>query len=182
MTITIRPIEPGDILALADLHTASWRDAYRGLLSNDYLDSHAAADRLSVWTTRLAHLPPSHYGFIADAGQMPVGFVFLQGAEDAVWGTLVDNLHVVPSFKGQGIGRLLMDAAARETVHRHSAAGVYLWVFEGNQGARRFYARLGGHDAERVLVEAPGGGTLPAWRVVWKSPADLLRASGRRDA
>ena len=182
MTSTIRTIEPTDVRTLANIHTASWRDAYRGLLSDDYLDFLAAADRLAVWTARMAERSPAHYGFIAEVGDTPVGFVFLHGAADAIWGTLIDNLHVLPSFKGQSIGRLLMDIAARETMHRHSGDGMFLWVFEENHQARRFYAKLGGQDVERVLVDVPGGGKRPACRVAWKSPADLLCASSREGA
>ena len=178
--ITVRPIVAADAVALAGLHTASWRDAYRGLLRDEYLDSSAAADRLAVWSERMQNLEPSHYGFIAEAGDTPVGFVFLYGASDPLWGTLVDNLHVLPSFKGQGTGRQLMRAATRETMQRHPDDGVHLWVFEGNYQARGFYARLGGRDAERAIVEVAGGGSQPAVRVVWTNPASLLDASSRR--
>ena len=180
--IAIRPISATDTVTLAGLHAASWRDAYRGLLRDDYLDSNAAADRLAVWTERMQNVQPSHYGFIAEAGHTAVGFVFLLGAVDPLWGTLVDNLHVLPSFKGQGTGRQLMIAGTRETIERHPNEGVHLWVFEENHQARRFYARLGGRDAERAIVEVPGGGSQPAVRVVWTSPAILLERSNVRGA
>ena len=179
MEITIRPIVVTDAITLARLHAASWQDAYRGLLRDEYLDSDVAADRLAVWTERMQNVQPSHYGFIAKAGYTPVGFVFLHGAVDPFWGTLVDNLHVLPSFKGQGAGRLLMAAATRETIQRHPDEGVYLWVFEENHQARAFYARLGGRDAERAIVDVAGGGSQPVVRVVWTSPASLLEASSR---
>jgi GNAT superfamily N-acetyltransferase len=174
--MTIRPVGQADAATLARLHATSWRDAYRGLLRDEYLDSLVEIDRLAVWTGRLENLQPAHYGFIAETGGTAVGFVFLHGAEDAAWGTLLDNLHVVPGFTRQGIGRVLMETAARETVRRHPNDGVYLWVFEANHQARRFYARLGGRDVERAVVEAPGGGARPAWRVAWHRP-ELLLAS-----
>jgi GNAT superfamily N-acetyltransferase len=170
----VRPLVKADATTLARLHAASWRNAYRGLLRDEYLDSIADADRLAVWAARMDHPQPTDFGFIAEADAACAGFVFLRGVDDAAWGTLVDNLHVLPAFKGQGIGRLLMEAAARETIRRHPDHGVFLWVFEANHHARRFYARLGGRDAERQVVDAPGGGALPAWRVVWPSPAHLL--------
>ena len=173
--ITVRPLVNADATTVARLHAASWRDAYRGLLRDEYLDVTVAADRRAVWIGRMANQQPTQYGFVAETGGEPVGFVFLYGTEDAVWGTLLDNLHVLPAFKSQGIGRVLMQAAARETARRHPDHGVYLWVFEANHQARRFYARLGGRDAERALLEAPGGGILPAWRVAWPNPQALLK-------
>ena len=77
---------------------------------------------------------------------------------------------------------MLIAAAAREAVRRYPTEGVHLWVFEPNVKARRFYSRLGGRDAERAVIEAPGGGAIAEWRVVWNSPEQLLRAIAERDA
>ena len=162
------------------MHIASWRDAYRGLLSDAYLDGEAVSDRISVWTERMQHPDPACFGFVAEMNGEPVGFVFLHGAHDAYWGTLLDNLHVLPGHKGRGVGRLLVEIAARQSVLRHPDERVYLWVFEQNAGARRFYARLGGHEAERVVKPTPDGRALPEWRVVWDNPAMLLAAAERQ--
>ena len=149
--ITTRPITSSDARLLATMHVASWRDAYRGLLSDNYLDGGAAADRVSVWTERMRDPDPACFGFVAELNGEAIGFVFLHGAHDVYWGTLLDNLHVLPGHKGRGVGRVLIEIAARETILRHPDERVYLWVFEQNSGARRFYARLGGHEAERVV-------------------------------
>jgi GNAT superfamily N-acetyltransferase len=164
-----------DASVVAAIHTASWRDAYRGLLRDEYLDFDVAADRLSVWTERMQLLDSDGFGFIAEADGTPIGFTFLQGAHDAHWGTLLDNIHVLPGFTGRGIGRLLIEAAAEAAVRRHPGVPLYLWVFEQNVRARRFYAWLGGHESECVVQPAPGGGTLPECRVVWDDPARLLQ-------
>jgi len=177
LPITTRPIAATDAAAVSDIHVASWRDSYRGMLRDDYLDSAIAPERLAVWTERLRNLAPFDFGFIAAAANRSLGFVFLRGADDPVWGTLLDNLHVLPGFKGQGIGRLLVEAGAREAMNRHPRDRVYLWVFEQNSGARRFYRRLGGHEAERAVVDVPGGGAVAEWRVVWDNPERLLTAA-----
>ena len=78
------------------------------------------------------------------------------GGDDATWGTLVDNLHVLPGLKGRGIGRRLLEAAAHETRRRFPDDGIYLFVFEANAAARRFYASVGGREVERRGVEPPG--------------------------
>ena len=106
-----------------------------------------------------------------------MGFVFLRGAADERWGTLLDNIHVLPGLKGQGIGRRLIDVAAREAMARAPHAPVHLWVFDANVDARRFYARLGGEEAEQAIVAAPGGGSAAAWRIVWTSPQQLCAAA-----
>jgi ribosomal protein S18 acetylase RimI-like enzyme len=177
MRISTRPIAPTDAEIIAALHAASWRDSYRGMLRDAYLDSDVVADRRTVWQQRLSPPDPLHFGFVAEQDRRPVGFVFLKGLFDPTWGTLLDNLHVLPGFKGRGIGQLLIEAAARETQRRHAGAGIYLWVFVQNTPARRFYSRLGGKEVEQVIIEPPGGGKVPEWRVVWPNPAELLSAT-----
>ena len=94
--------------------------------------------------------------------------------DPTTWGTLVDNLHVVPGMKGRGIGRTLLKAAASETMGRFPDDGVYLYVFELNHAARRFYASIGGREVERGSVEPPGGGSQIHWRVAWGDAGQLL--------
>jgi GNAT superfamily N-acetyltransferase len=172
--ITTRPIVAGDATTIADLHTASWRSAYRGMLRDEYLDGDVVAERRAVWVERLGTPTDATYGFIAESVAGPVGFVFLLGSADATWGTLVDNLHVVPDQKGRGIGRLLLAAAAQETTRRFPHDRVHLYVFDKNLAARRFYARIGGREVERGLVEPPGGGSQLHWRVAWNDAGHLL--------
>ena len=172
--ITIRPIVAADAVTVADLHATSWRDAYRGMLRDEYLDADVAGDRRRVWASRLGDRVDSEFGFIAEAAGEAVGFVFLCGRADDTWGTLVDNLHVLPGLKGRGIGRRLLEAAANETQRRFPDDGIYLFVFEANAAARRFYASVGGREVERAAVEPPGGGSQVHWRVVWDNAERLL--------
>jgi GNAT superfamily N-acetyltransferase len=181
MQVVIRPIVNTDAETLAELHIASWRSAYRGMVRDEYLDKDIVPDRFAVWSELMKHPAPSLFGFVAEADKTPVGFAFLRGAHDAVWGTLLDNIHVLPGFQGKGVGRLLIAAAVREAAHRYPSVGVHLWVFEPNVRARRFYSRLGGQDAERSVIEAPGGGAIAEWRVVWNSPEQLLLAVAEHD-
>ena len=174
MSLTVRPITASDGETLARIHIDSWRDAYRGLLRDEYLDAEVVADRSAVWTERVQHLNAVRFGFVAEDEGRTIAFVFLIGAHDTEWGTLLDNLHVLPASRGRGVGRLLVEAAAREAIVRHPDAPIYLWVFEQNVQARRFYARLGGREAERVVRTAPDGAAIPEWRVVWPNPARLL--------
>ena len=145
------------------------------MLRDEYLDGDIATERRRVWAQRLETPVDANYGFIAESAEAdPVGFVFLLGGVDATWGTLVDNLHVVPGMKGRGIGRRLLEAAAHETQRRFPDDPIYLYVFEKNLAARRFYASVGGREVERGIVEPPGGGSQVHWRVAWDDAAHLL--------
>jgi GNAT superfamily N-acetyltransferase len=173
--VTLRPMRAQDADTVAALHATSWRSAYRGMLTDDFLDNQVVADRQAVWRERL--LGPATapaFGIVAEdaAGQL-IGFTYVLLHQDPVWGSLIDNLHVLPGHKGGGIGRRLLQAVARELGPSH-AQPAFLWVLDANEPAKRFYARMGAEFAEQAIAPPFGGVSLPEWRCVWRDPARLL--------
>ena len=59
--ITFRTALPSESARVAELHAASWRSAYRGYLSDAYLDTDIVAERARVWQARF--VPPSEVVF-----------------------------------------------------------------------------------------------------------------------
>jgi ribosomal protein S18 acetylase RimI-like enzyme len=169
-----RPVVAADAPLLAALHTASWRDAYRGILTDAYLADAIEADRQALWQERLAAPDPAAFGWIAHRDGVPIGFVYAIGDAEPPWGTLVDNLHVLPAHRGGGTGRALLASVARAMDRRALAPALHLWVYAANDPARAFYARLGGAEVEEDLDDAPDGQRLPIVRVAWRGAA--LRA------
>jgi GNAT superfamily N-acetyltransferase len=53
-------------------------------------------------------------------------------------GDWVDQLYVHPDWTGRGLGTRLLEVAKAER-----PAGLELWAFQSNIGARRFYERHG---------------------------------------
>lgn len=172
--IELLDIQIDDAAAIAAIHCASWRSTYRGVLRDDFLDGDLLANRLALWHQRLANAPDSFFGVIARQGGQPVGFSFGYPLADPAFGHMVDNLHVLPQMKGQGLGRRLLQAMAVRCQARGDAAGMFLWVYEDNHAAIRFYQSLGARPCERLVTEVPGGGTAAEWRYAWESPEVLL--------
>ncbi|MDQ1652472.1 MAG: hypothetical protein QOI35_1672, partial [Cryptosporangiaceae bacterium] len=50
----IRPAEPADVPGIAEFQTVCWREVYRGIVEQSYLDRVTAADRAVRWGERLA--------------------------------------------------------------------------------------------------------------------------------
>jgi GNAT superfamily N-acetyltransferase len=130
------------------------------MLSDAFLDGEILANRRALWTERLVPLPTMSFGFIANLERLSVGFCFGFGAADAKWGTMLDNIHVLPEYKSRGIGRLLLAKFASEAATRDANAGLFLWAYEDNTATRKFYERLGASPVERAVDEAPGGGRI----------------------
>jgi GNAT superfamily N-acetyltransferase len=164
-----------DVLAIAALHAESWRFAYRGAYSDEYLDGDVFQDRVRVWQERLSSPPPNQYVILAeDTGEL-AGFACAYGADDERWGTLVDNLHVRPDRHRQGTGERLLAEVAGWCRTEYEGCGLYLWVLEQNARARRFYEHLGATDEESRSSVPPGGGTTVIHRYAWSRDELIAR-------
>lgn len=148
-TITVRSAQLPDASAIAHIHVMSWRQAYSGYISDEYLDHLSVADKEAMWSDVL--LMDDTTVFIAENGRA-LGFASVGPArdEDAEPGDLqLFTMYLDPEAWGLGVAKQLM---------RHvdslltNGASMTLWVFEKNDRARHFYERHGfTHDSvERI--------------------------------
>lgn len=165
--ITTRLMRADDALTVAHLHAASWRVAYRDILSPAYLTTAIDADRHAVWTSRLHAIDTNAFGILAEVHHRAAGFAYVMRPADNVFGNLLDNIHVSPDIVRQGIGRLLFAAIAEELARRGWPAALHLWVYDANMPARQFYDAMAGVCVERRLQDAPDGQQIPAGRYYW---------------
>jgi ribosomal protein S18 acetylase RimI-like enzyme len=169
-----RPATAADTVAIAVLHADSWRRHYRGAFPDAFLDGDVDTDRLALWTERLAQPAPEDRTVVAVAGGEVVGLVHTVLHDDPDWGALVDNLHVRADHKRHGVGARLLGHAAAAVLAAEPVTGLWLWVLEGNESAKAFYAARGGAFVGREEFDTPGGGRAVGLRVVWPDPAVLL--------
>jgi GNAT superfamily N-acetyltransferase len=170
-----RPATEADTAAIAALHAESWRLHYRGAYPDAFLDGDVGTERLAEWTERLARPAPEDRTTVAVDGQGDiVGLVHTILHEDLGWGALLDNLHVRPDLKRQGIGARLLACSAAAVLAGEPVTGLYLWVLEPNAAARVFYAARGGVERGAEPFDTPGGGHAVGIRVVWPDPSVLL--------
>jgi ribosomal protein S18 acetylase RimI-like enzyme len=166
----IRPASVADADAIAALHAASWRSAYRGIFKDDTLGPSLDGERQQHWRAKLEAMAPDDAVLIA--GDM--GFIAVWATGDPGFGAYIDNLHVHPDRRSGGLGRRLLGEAMRR-VAEAGETGAYLWVFDDNVRAIDFYRRLGGEIVEGGFDEIDGL-QVPHSRIAWRSTAGLIAA------
>lgn len=155
----IRDATSSDVLAIAAFQTACWREAYRGLVPDAYLDSVGEGDRERRWRERLT--TGARAAAVAWAGGQVVGVVSWGTAERGVPELELKSLYVGADHRGSGVAARLVERAL-------GAAPAQLWVFEDNPRARAFYAKLGfRHDGSRQVDPDTG---VPEVRLVRSAP------------
>ena len=144
----IRRATQSDFQDIAAIHIESWKDAYSDVLPAEFLAGHINRVLERQWDE--IEIKKKDIVLVAEEHSL-VGFV-------AVWCRsipFIDNLHVRPSKRSNKIGAALMKAAAKELLNEgHKTA--YLWVFESNEKAIRFYERLGGIQKEQSMKNVFG--------------------------
>lgn len=152
----LRQAVVSDAGIIARVHTESWRSSYRGMLSDDYLDGGIVEERQPYWQKTLnAPQPERRHVLVAEKDKVLIAFVSVFLDEEPQYGALLHNLHVLPTWKGQGVGRLLVSEAARWTLLQ-DVKQMHLWVFKVNHEARKFYDALEGKIVEEKLQTVAG--------------------------
>jgi len=180
-TLLFRHATDVDAEKVAALHTESWRDAYRTIMPDWYLDGPIAKERVNLWQSRFSTSDPDRqHILLAESGGKLVGFICVLLDEEPQCGAYIDNLHVLPGLRGNGIGRRLFAGAAQWVMSTEPMWPIHLWVFEANIGARRFYDASGGEIIEYKSKEVLKGIEIPSVLYIWKDLRQLLFNLTRR--
>jgi ribosomal protein S18 acetylase RimI-like enzyme len=156
----IREAEPRDARAIAEIHVRAWRDAYRGQLSDAYLDGLDVDERLEQHRRSLEEPRSDWRSWVAEDGGRVVGFAVTGPSEDADAGERTGEVYAIylePDRVGTGLGRSLFEHAL-EDLRERGFAEATLWVLATNERARRFYEIAGwkpdgAETSERVDCE-----------------------------
>jgi ribosomal protein S18 acetylase RimI-like enzyme len=139
----IREARPADARAVAEVHVRAWQSAYRGQLSDEYLDGLSVEDRLAQHEWSLRNPRETWRMWICEEAGRVVGFAVTGPSEDADADERTGEVYAIylePDRVGTGVGRELF-AHALEDLGRRGFATATLWVLETNVRARRFYER-----------------------------------------
>jgi len=144
-TVLVRAAGPEDARSVAEVHVASWRHTYRGLLPDDYLERLSVDDREAMWLGAFADPDQKSGAFVAEVDGRIVGFASFGPSrdEDVPERTgEVPAIYVDPAVLGTGVGRELFETATL-ALRDAGFARATLWVLEANALARGFYEKAG---------------------------------------
>ena len=157
----IRQATKSDIADVARVHVAAWDAAKDGLVVTT---RRTVEDREDLWARFLAEGRGALW--LAESEGGVVGFCAVGPSrdDDRAGEIEIYTLYVAPALWGRGIGSALISQAPLDQV-------VSLWVGEGNDRARGFYARHGfepdgareeGHHVPVIRVVRDASETSPA--------------------
>jgi len=176
--IMVRPARPGDARGIARLDVETWRAAYAGVLSVDYLVGLSERRREAGWRSVILR-EPRDVRVAVDAAGAIVGFGSCgPNRGDRSFTGEVFTLYVGPDWQNQGIGRRLLIALFRRLVAAGRQSAI-LWVLRDNP-SRFFYERLGGHQIRRKPL-AVGGAAIEAIAYGWPDLPGFLAEVSSED-
>lgn len=144
----VRKATKKDITRIAEIIVFGKRVAYRTIFQNDEV-SFNEIQVIPLWEEYKDNLEKMEHMLVFDDGIVK-GVINCNPAGDEVE---ICEFYVEPFFKGQGIGRELIQnviAEAKTTQKKR----IFLWVLEENGSARRFYEANGFRaSGETCLVE-----------------------------
>jgi GNAT superfamily N-acetyltransferase len=166
---------PADAARAAKLHAESWMTAYRGIVSDAWLDRECVADRAAKWASRMAEWNPARAVliFARDPDGDDLGFVYALLDAEPAHGVLLDNLHVRPALKRGGVGRALIAKTGRWVAATAPGTPMHLTVYRNNPIAVSFYRRMGGIESDAGIEPFKDGTSAPISRFVWREPGRI---------
>jgi GNAT superfamily N-acetyltransferase len=155
--IIIRPAVENDAEGIARVHVISWRETYRGIVPDEFLDRLSVQRRMTQWARSLSD--PSdlyHHTFVSEVDGQIAGFSnygFPQEKDEEFDGELY-AIYLLKSAQGRGIGKMLFLEAAKGLLELGSSS-MLVWVLRDNP-TRGFYEHLGGVYVREKPIEIGG--------------------------
>ncbi len=153
----IRTAQLSDAFEIANVHIASWRSAYKGILPNEYLAQLSVDKRTAAWEKLFTNLKKSCI-YVGEDEDKTVAFASAGHArdKDVKFEGELYAIYADPDYYGSGFGRALFERCV-EHIKKEDLSDLYCWVLADNKIGTDFYKRVGGKivkDREKVIERA----------------------------
>ncbi len=186
MTIRLRRAGLEDARRIAEVHVASWRETYAGMMPAETLAGLDLSEWAERWRGYLSDDDPASATFLAvDETGAAVGFGHCrrQGSEKLLalgFSGEFASLYLLRRIQRRGAGRRLIAAMAGHLLAQ-GCDSVGFWVFRDAAHARRFYEAHGAAPAGIEGVWEIYGMAMPDMAYGWRDLRPLaLNADSSR--
>lgn len=137
----LRRAQPADAPSMAKVHVDSWRETYRGLMSDVVLDDPALLSwRERFWAAALTDPKYNQNNIAVASYEVTIVGIAMSGPsldDDAEPQIQLHVLYAYAAFHGSGVGTALLNEVIAAT------APAALWVADPNPRAQAFYRKNG---------------------------------------
>lgn len=153
-SMIIRKAVQEDAEQIAKIHVDSWRETYKGILKDAYLEDLSYEDRESLWKKAI----PQTTVYVAENDKKAlVGFASCGKERSGDYADFTGELYTIYLLKkehGKGIGKKLFQQCICE-LKQNGIYSMVAFVLADNP-ARTFYERFGGIELEQLTIEIGG--------------------------
>lgn len=159
-----------DAAAIAQVHLASWKTTYPGIIPQEYIDSLRVENGIAQWQSQLSE--KKALVLVAEDEGGVFGFAAggaIQHPVEGYQGEL-GAIYLLASRQRKGAGAALVRRVATD-LQRQGFTNMVVWVLRDNP-ACGFYQRMGGVPVGTQMIEI-GGTPLPEIAYGWPQIAVL---------
>ncbi|MHA7304184.1 GNAT family N-acetyltransferase [Arthrobacter sp. TMN-49] len=146
----LRRAQPADAPAMARVHVDTWRETYRGLMSDAVLDDPVLLSwRERFWAAALVDPKYDKNNIAVASSDGTIIGIAMSGSslDDAAEPQQLHVLYAYAAFHGSGVGTALLNEVIAPTAH------AALWVADPNPRAQAFYRKNGFVSDGAVKIE-----------------------------
>lgn len=156
MNYNIRKATVSDAAAIAYIKYQSWRDTYRGIIADSYLDAMDEAEIAATWQKILSpENTRSATHVICNEQGLVLGFISHGRSRERKYNAdgEILALYLLNAYRGEGLGALLFHHAIKE-LNDGGIHSYFVLVLAQNR-ALNFYRRLGPQEEypEKVTID-----------------------------
>jgi ribosomal protein S18 acetylase RimI-like enzyme len=145
--VIIRAANVEDAAEIANVHINAWREAYKGIFPQDYLDDLPLSfkRRMKMWEKIITTKKSSTNVFVAESkASGVVGFCSVEAGQEKGFLNFgeIKAIYLLEKFQKQGIGKKLLQSSL-SFLKSNKFEQAFCWVVENNP-TRKFYERNGG--------------------------------------
>jgi len=165
MSSVVRKATSKDISAIANLLISNWKQSYRGLLPDIFLDKLDLDYGIQKWQSFIAK--EDHHIYVAYERDVFLGFGAFYDDSEINNCLYIASLHVSEASRGKGIGTRLI-AKIKDDALQNEYNQMSICIITGNDGAKNLYTKLGAQHY-KFFVDDIDGTATESEKLVWQS-------------